>query len=155
VTGIFVPQPQPAERWIVGAVIHDGAGRIFFQRRSKSRNLFPGAWAVVGGHLDPDEPIMACLAREVAEETGWQLTRVMADLGTLEWTGNDGVHRHEIDYLVEVSGDLSQPRLEPDLHLDPRWVDRDGALALLDGTHQSDGILRTVVEAAFNVLAAG
>jgi 8-oxo-dGTP pyrophosphatase MutT (NUDIX family) len=151
----FVPVPAPGEQWIVGAVIHDGTGRIFFQRRSESRSLFPGAWDLVGGHLEPGEGVMECLAREIAEETGWQLARVVSHLGTLEWTGNDGAHRHEIDYLVEVSGDLGRPSLEQGLHLDPRWVDRDEALALLDGGHASDAILRTVVEAAFSVVRSG
>jgi 8-oxo-dGTP diphosphatase len=153
VTEVFVPVPVPGERWIVGAVIHNRAGRIFFQRRSASRSLFPGAWDLVGGHLEPGETILACLAREVMEETGWQVARLIADLGTLEWTGDDGGHRHEIDYLVEVSGDLTRPRLEADLHLDPRWVDLDEALVLLDGTHESDGIVRTVTERAFAVLS--
>jgi len=154
VGNLFVPVPAAGERWIVGAVIHDGAGRIFVQRRSETRSLFPGAWDLVGGHLEDGESILECLAREVHEETGWSVASIATDLGMLEWTGNDGVDRREIDYLVEVSGDLQSPQLEQELHHDPRWVDRDEVLALLDGTHQSDGIVRTVVERAFEALAA-
>lgn len=62
------------------------------------------------------------------------------------------VSRHEVDYLVEVDGDLRRPRLEAGLHLDPRWVDRDEAVILLDGSHQSDGVVRIVVERAFEAL---
>ncbi|HEX6655232.1 MAG TPA: NUDIX hydrolase, partial [Candidatus Limnocylindria bacterium] len=58
----------------------------------------------------------------------------------------------EIDYLIEVDGDLLKPQLEQELHHDPRWVDRAEALELLDGTHQSDGIVRTVVERAFELI---
>ena len=152
---LHIPTPAPGERWIVGAVVHDGRGRIFMQRRSETRSLFPGAWDLVDGHLEAGESILHCLAREVEEETGWQVSRVLTDLGTLRWTGNDGVDRHEIDYLVEVSGDLQRPQLESELHLDPRWVDRGQALALLDGTHPSDEIVRVVVERAFEVLSAG
>jgi 8-oxo-dGTP diphosphatase len=154
VTDLYVPTPAPGERWIVGAVIHDRAGRIFVQRRSESRTLFPGAWDLVGGHLEAGESILDCLAREVGEETGWSIARIMTDLGTLEWTGNDGLDRREVDYLVEVTGDLLHARLEQELHHDPRWVDRDEALALLDGTYPSDRLLRTVVERAFDALAA-
>jgi 8-oxo-dGTP diphosphatase len=149
---IAAPTPAPGERWIVGAVIHDGAGRIFMQRRSESRGLFPGAWDLVGGHLEDGESILECLAREVREETGWQVARVLAELGTLAWTGDDGLDRHEVDYLVEAEGDLANPLLEPGLHLDPRWVDHAGALALLDGAHPSDELVRTVVERAFAAL---
>lgn len=148
-----VPTPLAGERWIVGAVIHDGAGRIFVQRRSEKRRLLPGAWDLVGGHLEPDEAILDCLAREVSEETGWVVEWIVADLGTLMWTGDDGIARHEVDYLVEVSGDLSKPRIEQELHLDPRWVDRDQAMALLDGSHASDSLIRGVVERAFAILA--
>lgn len=150
--GLRLPQPAPGERWIVGAVIHDGHGRIFVQRRSANRSLFPGAWDLVGGHLEPDETILECLVREVGEETGWRVTRVVADLGTVQWTGDDGLDRHEVDYVVAVSGDLERPSIEKDRHLDPRWVDREEALALLDGSHASDELVRPIVERAFDVL---
>jgi 8-oxo-dGTP pyrophosphatase MutT (NUDIX family) len=148
-----VPSPLAGERWIVGAVIHDGRGRIFVQRRSETRSLFPGAWDLVGGHLEPGEEILDCLEREVGEETGWSVDRVVADLGVMSWTGDDDVERHEIDYLVEVDGDLDRPVIEAKLHLDPRWVDREAASALLDGSHPSDALVRQVVERAFDVLA--
>jgi 8-oxo-dGTP pyrophosphatase MutT (NUDIX family) len=149
---IVLPRPAESERWIAGAVIHDGAGRIFMQRRSADRDLFPGAWDVVGGHLDPGEGILGALRREVTEETGWTLRRVVEDLGVTTYFGEDGVERHEVDYLVEVHGDLAAPRIERRLHLDPRWVTRDEALALLQGAHRSDDLLRPVVERAFAAL---
>ena len=136
-------------------MIHDGAGRIFMQRRSAKRVLFPGAWDIVGGHLEPGEEIMDALRRELTEETGWSLRRVIRDLGVTIYTGEDGVERHEVDYLVEVDGDLAVPRIEAELHLDPRWVDRKEALALLDGTHRSDELLRPVIERAFDALGSG
>jgi 8-oxo-dGTP diphosphatase len=151
--GLRLPQPAAGERWIVGAVIHDGHGRIFVQRRSAERSLFPGAWDLVGGHLESGEAILDCLAREVREETGWDAARVVADLGTLQWTGDDGIERHEVDYLIEVSGDLGTPTIEADRHLDPRWVNRQEAMKLLDGSHLSDAMVRRVVERAFSALA--
>ena len=35
------------------------------------------------------------------------------------------MERHEVDYLVEVDGELAAPQIEERLHLDPRWVDRE------------------------------
>ncbi len=49
---LVLPRPSEGERWIAGAVIHDGSGRIFMQRRSPDRDLFPGAWDIVGGHVE-------------------------------------------------------------------------------------------------------
>lgn len=153
--GRRLPRPVPGERWIVGAVIHDGKGRIFVQRRSADRGLFPGAWDLAGGHLEPGEQILDCLVREVREETGWRVTRVLAELGTMSWTGDDGLDRREVDYLVEVGGDLARPVVEVDRHLDPRWVTREEALALLDGSHPSDELVRPIVERAFAILGSG
>ncbi|HKO34298.1 MAG TPA: DUF120 domain-containing protein [Candidatus Limnocylindria bacterium] len=149
---IPLPRPVEGERWIAGAVIHDGTGRIFMQRRSQDRGLFPGAWDIVGGHVEPGEGILDALRREVTEETGWTLRHVLDDLGVTTYTGEDGMERHEVDYLVEVDGELEAPRIEEHLHLDPCWVHRGEAMALLSGTHPSDALLRPVIGRAFEVL---
>jgi 8-oxo-dGTP diphosphatase len=150
---IVLPRIAEGERWVAGAVIHDGSGCIFMQRRSRDRNLFPGAWDIVGGHLEPGEGILDALTREIAEETGWTLRRVIDDLGITTYAGEDDVERHEVDYLVEVAGDLAKPRIEEHKHADPRWVGREAALALLEGSHASDELLRPVIERAFDRLA--
>lgn len=149
---MVLPRPGDGERWIAGAAIHDGEGRIFMQRRSADRSLFPDAWDIVGGHLEPSEGIMDALRREVTEETGWTLRHVVDGLGITTYAGEDGVERHEVDFLVEVDGDLASPRIEEALHLDPRWVNWNQALALLDGEHRSDALLRSVIERAFAAL---
>ncbi|QHQ60211.1 NUDIX domain-containing protein [Anaerocolumna sedimenticola] len=45
---------------------------FLLMKRAAGRNLAPGLWAGVGGHLEPEElnsPKEACL-REIYEETG-------------------------------------------------------------------------------------
>ncbi|MEV5603271.1 NUDIX domain-containing protein [Streptomyces sp. NPDC052299] len=111
--GVDVPVPADGETWAVGAVILDGQGRAFAQKRGPDRRLFPGCWDIVGGHVEPGETLLTALARELGEETGWRLRRVRALLGVTTWTGDDGGGlRHEADYLVEVDGDLDHPALE-------------------------------------------
>jgi 8-oxo-dGTP pyrophosphatase MutT (NUDIX family) len=105
-----------------GALIFDPAGRLFLQRRAPGRSLFPLAWDIVGGHVEPGETLEQTLAREITEETGWRLARILADLPRLAWTGDDGLARIEYDYLVEVAGDLSAPRLAPTEHTEFRLV---------------------------------
>ena len=120
--GVELPVPVEGEVWTVGAVILNGRGEAFAQKRSADRRLFPGAWDVVGGHVEPGETLLAALAREVTEETGWRLRRVRRLLGVTTWTGDDGGGlRHEADYLVDVDGDLTRPALEWSKHSAYAW----------------------------------
>jgi len=66
---------------VIGAVIVNAQGQAFVQKRSQERRLFPGCWDIVGGHVEPGETLLETLQREIAEETGWHLTRVVAILG--------------------------------------------------------------------------
>ncbi|MFF4291400.1 NUDIX hydrolase [Streptomyces sp. NPDC001633] len=120
--GVEVPVPARGELWTVGAVILNRRGEAFAQKRSADRRLFPGAWDIVGGHVEPGETLLQALAREVTEETGWRLRRVRTLLGVTAWTGDDGGGlRHEADYLVEVDGDLDRPALEWSKHSAYDW----------------------------------
>ncbi|MEE4425378.1 NUDIX hydrolase [Streptomyces bugieae] len=120
--GVDVPVPARGEVWAVGAVILNQRGEAFAQRRSADRRLFPGAWDIVGGHVEPGETLLEALAREVTEETGWRLCRVRTLLGVTAWIGDDGGGlRHEADYLVEVDGDLDRPALEWSKHSAYDW----------------------------------
>jgi len=140
--------------WVVGAVIRDPAGRLFLQRRTASRRLFPDSWDLVGGHRDPGEPILEALAREITEETGWTLSRILAGLGAMEYTGDDGVARKEIDFLVEVNGDLDPPMLEQGKHEQPRWITRDQVAELLRERRPGEDLVHGILETAFEWLDA-
>jgi 8-oxo-dGTP pyrophosphatase MutT (NUDIX family) len=109
-------------RQTVGAIIVNSEGRVFVQRRSEERTLFPGLWDIPGGHVEPDETPLEALAREVYEETGWRVERVVAELGEWRWRGDDGAERREIDYVVEVGEDLSAPRLQSPEYVEYAWV---------------------------------
>jgi 8-oxo-dGTP diphosphatase len=151
---VVLPIPRPGEVWVVGAVIRDPAGRLFAQRRTASRRLFPDSWDLVGGHLDPGEPILAALAREITEETGWTLSRVVACLGVMEYTGDDGVSRKEVDFLVEVDGDLDHPMLELGKHEQPRWITREQIGELLRERRPGEDLVQGLLESAFEWLDA-
>ena len=136
---------EKSERVAVGAVIVDDQGRAFVHRRAFDRALFPGSWDIPGGHVEGEETPLEALAREVYEETGWRLAKVVADLGESVWTGDDGVRRRQFDYLIEVEGDLTSPRLEHPKHIDYDWVDADDLDRLLENPTPDEALVRDIV----------
>ncbi|MBX9390529.1 NUDIX domain-containing protein [Streptomonospora nanhaiensis] len=142
--GIAFPDTGDGRTWVVGAVVTDGRGRVFVQRRSPDRRLFPGCWDLVGGHVEPGETMAEAMRREIAEETGWRLAGVLAELHRLVWTPDDGVPRHEVDYLVSVDGDLAAPRLEPGKHTEAAWITEDDLDLLHDARDPGDTFVADV-----------
>ncbi|MFD9424463.1 NUDIX hydrolase [Streptomyces sp. NPDC060054] len=138
---------------MVGALIRDPDDRIFVQRRSAGRRLFPHCWDVVGGAVEEGESLLDALRREIAEETGWRLRRVLARVSHEEWTAN-GLRHIESDYVVEVDGDLSSPELERDKHTEFAWIAAE-EVSLLDENTQRSGstFIKDVVTAAHAWLA--
>lgn len=138
----------------VGALIRDRRGRIFVHRRSPDRRLFPGIWDIVGGHVEPGETAPEALAREIEEETGWRLRRIEACVADWQWE-YDGVVRRELDFLVEVDGDLGSPRLEAGKHDAYDWVGPDNLDLMMVGRTDGDRRLRDIVARAVRTRLTG
>lgn len=134
----------------VGALIRDDQNRGFVHRRGPGRRLFPGTWDVVGGHVEPGESPHEALAREIEEETGWGLRRIEAMVADWTWE-TDGKVRHELDYLVEVEGDLSAPRRESGKHDAFAWVGPDDLDLLMEGRADGDRQLHDIVAKATRI----
>jgi 8-oxo-dGTP diphosphatase len=130
---------------VVGAVIVNEDGRAFVHRRGYDRALFPGAWDIPGGHVEPGESPIDALRREVQEETGWQLRRVVSELGESSWAGSDGIARRELDYLIEVNGDLGAPRLERLQHVEYAWISLDELDRLIENPTPEQLLVRDMV----------
>ncbi|MEV6417101.1 GNAT family N-acetyltransferase [Kribbella sp. NPDC051718] len=128
----------------VGALIRDEQGRVYVHRRTAERRLLPGIWDVVGGHLEEGETPEEALAREVEEETGWQVREVVAAVTDWEWEYAGRVRR-EIDYVVEVDGDLARPRLEEGKHDASAWVGPGDLELLMVNRTDGDRRLRDIV----------
>ena len=93
---------------VVHLHIIDREGRLWLQKRSQSKDLWPGRWdTAVGGHISYGEQVRDALAREAAEETG--LTDFNPEyLETYAWeTERDSE-------LVVVFAVVGHPDLHPD-----------------------------------------
>ena len=131
----------------VGALILNSEGKVFLQRRSATRRMFPGVWDIVGGHVEEGESAQEALRREIEEETGWTSLRVVAQVAAWDWE-HDGIPRNEVDYLVEVEGDLDAPQLELGKHDAHAWVGPDELDLLVEGRYPADDGLLVVVRRA-------
>jgi 8-oxo-dGTP pyrophosphatase MutT (NUDIX family) len=138
----------------VGALIRNHEGRVFVQRRTTSRHIAPGLWDIVGGHIRPSEAVEEALAREIREETGWELRHILAQIADWEWE-HDGEVRRELDFVVEVGGDLAAPRLEHGKHDAYAWVGSDNLDLMMEGRMDGDYTLRDIVAQAMGFDAPG
>jgi isopentenyldiphosphate isomerase len=60
----------------VHVLVFNGRVEVFLQKRSMTKDTFPGAWdSSASGHLDTGEDYDACAVREVREELGIVMER--------------------------------------------------------------------------------
>jgi 8-oxo-dGTP pyrophosphatase MutT (NUDIX family) len=98
------PDAPAANSLVVGssAVVVDGEGRILLQRRSDSGN-----WALPGGKMDIGETFADSAAREVKEETGFdvrvdRIVGIYSDPGHV-FAYSDGEVRQEFNICLAAT----------------------------------------------------
>src|SRR5688572_24288242 len=58
----------------VHVLVFNARGEVFLQKRSMTKDNFPGTWdSSAAGHLDTGEAYDACALREVKEELGFTM----------------------------------------------------------------------------------
>lgn len=135
----------------IHVLVHDAAGHLFLQRRSMSKDTFPGCWdSSCSGHVDAGEDYLTAARRELGEELGWHdasLTlRPLVKLFASPETGYEFIQ-------IFVMGPLSGPFvLHPEEITEGRWIVPDeldilvgdypdrvaGALRLLWSQHREE-----------------
>lgn len=130
---------------VVGALVKDDTGSVFCFRRALDRQLFPGAWDIPGGRVEPGESLRSALAREIAEETGWTLLEMGRFVARLDWQLGEGPPYRELDFTVTVEGDLQAPRLEQAKVVEGRWISRANAQLLLENREPGDSYIHDLV----------
>lgn len=112
---------------VVGAVIRDGNAVLLLRR--PQTDFMGGIWELPSGKTEPGETLQAALIREVAEETGLQVTAITAYLGHFDYQSASGNHSRQFSFAVEVA-DPEPVRLTEHDGFD--WADLKGKLPVTD-----------------------
>ncbi|MEI6728296.1 MAG: NUDIX domain-containing protein [bacterium] len=116
----------------INAIITNSEGQIYTQKRSPESIIFPGFWeASVNGKVETNENLYEALEREIKEETGWNLKKIVKYLGPHDWSPTlDNtptpekfhLHQRSFSFWVEIEGDLDNPVLEEKKVTEFKWV---------------------------------
>ncbi len=113
---------RPTTTVVVTAAVIEIDGRFLVTRRQKGVHL-EGFWEFPGGKCDKDEPLKACLARELLEELDVPSRIGEEILATTHAYAERSVELHF--FRCELLGD---PR--PQMGQEMRWVTREELAAL-------------------------
>jgi 8-oxo-dGTP pyrophosphatase MutT (NUDIX family) len=141
---------------VVGALIVNPEGRVFVQQRAPHNYFLPGCWDIVGGHVEPGETLIAALAREIQEETGWQLQEVTRLVATVDWEMagiESSTLKREFDFLAVVSGNLAQPQLEWDKVTAYRWISPDEVELVQENREPTDRFMANLITKTFRCIS--
>jgi 8-oxo-dGTP pyrophosphatase MutT (NUDIX family) len=138
---------------LVGAVIINPQRQAFVQKRAATRRLWPGCWDLAGGHVEPGETLEEALRREVREETGWEVSRIVAIIDLYDGELAEGGAIYEVDFLVEIAGDLAHPQLEWSKNSEFRWLDLSEIELLNENRQEADTFVYDIVKKGLEMAA--
>jgi GMP synthase PP-ATPase subunit len=106
----------------IHALIYNSKGELFLQHRSSTKKIFPNIWeASVYGKMEENENLKNTLEREILEETGWKVKRIVEYFGHTDWNINQKMvtdspsnyfPQRTFSFVVEVEGDIENPKIE-------------------------------------------
>lgn len=138
---------------LASALIVDERARIFVQKRSAARKLFPNCWDIIGGHIEDNETLEDSLVREIREETGWRFDKLLDFVGAYDSVIEDKNYR-EFVFIVRVDGNLGRPHLETEKVTEARWITEADLDILLESRPAGDHYIYNIVSDGFEMLNA-
>ncbi len=124
-----------------GFIVNPVDRTLLLQKRSPDRRLFPNSWDTIGGHLENGESFLICLAREMKEESGMGLMKVLALVNEFEWEEDQAVVNLQFVCLAEGNPTPEQGKVS-----EIRWVSHADLAQISESL---TGQMRTGIEKAF------
>ena len=134
--------------------------RILLLKRALHEPYFPNVFELPSGKVDPNDPTLKyALAREVQEETGLEVTEILAELKPMIYrtekkviddTGREVLVSKtavQLNYVVSVSS--GEVKLSANEHSESNWAAEEDLFSL-----NITGAMRTVVHEAFKWAAS-
>ena len=107
-------------RLVVGAVVvHQGKALLLCRRQG---DFMGGIYELPSGVVEEGETLGEALAREVEEETGLELIRSGAYVGSFDYLSGSERATRQFNFLVEVAPKTQVRLTEHDTYV---WVDRE------------------------------
>ena len=113
----------------IHVLVFNARGQLFLQKRSMTKDAFPGAWdSSASGHLDSGEDYDACAVRELREELGLAMAAAPARLFKIDACAQTGQEFVWV-YRLESEGPFV---LHPEEIERGEWFSPDGVNRLLE-----------------------
>jgi GMP synthase PP-ATPase subunit/isopentenyldiphosphate isomerase len=119
----------------IHALIFNEKGEIFVQHRCADKKIFPNIWeASVYGKMDDGESLKQTLEREIYEETGWKVKKIVDYMGHTDWdidqtmvtdSPSNYTPQRTFTFVVQVEGDLNNPKIEAGKADQVKWIDQN------------------------------
>ena len=106
----------------------DGKRVLMVHRNRRAEDAHQGKYNGLGGKLEPGEDIVACLRREVREESGLECDEVLLR-GTISWTGFGKAGEDWFGFIFRIDRFSGEPRAENDEGT-LEWVEVERVLRL-------------------------
>jgi 8-oxo-dGTP diphosphatase len=133
-------------------LIANNEGKIYVQKRSPDRRMFPNVWEIPGGHVDEGESIEDAIKREMKEELNLDVTELVEFVGVEDYDippesqkAGDNPRKRSLQFIVKASGDI---QTEAGKVTEYKWIGLDDLDILREGRLPEDMYTYRVVKAA-------
>jgi ADP-ribose pyrophosphatase YjhB (NUDIX family) len=125
---------------IVSAAVVDGEKILLVQ---EGKEHCRGQWSLPGGRVEPGEPLVDAVVREVFEETGYQV-RVVGMTRVLRYISQLGFHCVRFNFIAERIG--GEPRIDGMEILNMEWRSFDDVDRMNDADLRTPAIARATID---------